>query len=214
MESRSPGQRALQICMSCSVFSVVLPLSVHPKCKDKTALRLRALCCECVCPASGIHHRVCGQLMQHTNVEVQDHVLLTVRGQRLHNIWHHSCGSRLGRAESELTNAAESRCDGRQSLEWDERRPACVACCDPIRQIAEAELLPNLAAVLSRAQRALWLLIARRQICICLRCGATFRYFWKETHIVILEHLKALRIYLKRVYTKAITEAPDGWMML
>ena len=208
MESRSPGQQALQICMSHSVFSVILPLSVHPKCKDKTALRLRALCRDRVRPASGIHHRVCGQLMQHTNVEVRDHVLLTVRGQRLHNIWHHSCGSRLGRAESELTNAADSRSDGRQSLEWDERRPACVACCDPIRQIAEAELLPDLAAVLSRAQMRRWLLVARREICICSWCGATFRYLWREAHIVISRHLRALRSYLKRVYTKATTEAP------
>ena len=228
MESRSPGQRALQICMSCSVFTVVLPLSVHPKCKDKTALRLRALCRDAVRPASGIHQRVCGQLMQHTNDEVRHHVLLTVRGQRLHNIWHHSCG----RAESELTNAADSRSDGRQSLEWYERRPACMECCDPIRQIAEAELLPNLAAVLSRAQMRRWLLGARREISICWWCGARFRHLWREAHIMISRHLRALRNYLKRVYTKAttealralrnylkrvctkaITEAPDGWMI-
>ena len=206
MDSRSPGQRALQICMSCSVFSVVLPLSVHPKRKDKTALRLRALCRVCVRPASGIHHRVCGQLMQHTNVEVRDHVLLTVRGQRLHNIWHHSCGSRLGRAESELTTAADSRSDGRQSLE--EKPSARVECYDPIRQIAEAELLPDLAAVLSGAEMRRWLLHARREICVCSLCGATFRYLWREAHIVISRHLRAVRNYLKRVYTKATTEAP------
>ena len=215
--------------MSHSEFSVILPLSVHPKCKVGTALRLRALCRDAVLPAGGLHLRVCWQLMQHNNDDVREHVARMVQGQRLLNIWHHSCG----RAASELTNAADSRSDGRQSLEWYERRPACMECCDPIRQIAEAELLPDLAAVLSGAQMRRWLLGARREICICWWCGARFRHLWREAHIVISSHrralrnylkrvytkatteaLRALRNYLKRVYTKAITEAPDGWMML
>ena len=116
----SRGKQALHICMSYHVFSVILPLSMHPRCKLGTALRLRALCRSAARPASGVHLRVCWQLMQHTNNEVREHVTRMIGEQRSHNIWNSSCG----RADSEVTNAAESRGDGPKGL--DEEPPPPV----------------------------------------------------------------------------------------
>ena len=193
----SRGKQALHICMSYHVFSVILPLSMHPRCKLGTALRLRALCRSAARPASGVHLRVCWQLMQHTNNEVREHVIRMIGEQRSHNIWNSSCG----RADSEVTNAAESRGDGTKGL--DEEPPPCAACYDPIRQFAEAELLPDLAAVWSTARLKRWVKFARRQICICCHCGATYRYLWWEAFVLICRHVGALRKYLRCVYARA-----------
>ena len=199
--ANSRGEQALQICMAChDRFSKMMPLAVHPRSKHGTALRLRALCRSAVRPASSIHIRLCWQLLQHRNHEVRYHIMRLVAygGPR---IWYTH-----NRASSEATSAGEPRSDDTGGSH--ETVSHCAHCCDPLRQIVVAELLPCLSAVLSRSSLLHWLRNARQEIFVC-HCGRWYRYLGREALTITLEHLRALRKYLDRVYTRS-TEAKQS----
>ena len=68
-------------------------------------------------------------------------------------------------------------------MDLQEVPEVCNGCCDPIRLIVEAELCPCLSHVLTREGWLRLLRMVRVETCMCIDCGCTYRYMWREAAV-------------------------------
>ena len=175
-------------------FSEMMSLAAHPEAKYSLALRLRTLCRRALPLGSSLHRKLCWQLLKHRQENVRNHIMRLVRydGQI---IWRAD-----GRADSEITNQRPA--GGRDGQHWAECR------CDPLREIVEEEMLPCLAKVLSQEELRRWLLPLRNTVWIC-RCGSFYKHLWKEALFLVHRQRRALREYLRYMYSRLLVAGED-----
>ena len=171
---------------------------MHPLCKFGTLLKLRAVSRGMLFASPNMFKQLCDWLRAHPNDDVRIHVSIMVARGR--TFWLGCC-----RTTSEMFVGDGG--GGSADLNLQEVPEVCNACCDPIRQIVEAELLPCLSHVLSRDGMLRWLRMAWIERYMCIDCGCTYQHLWREAFILISRLLRSLRVYLMRVYTRAEARA-------
>jgi hypothetical protein len=176
-----------------------LPLGMHPRCKFGTLLKLRTVNRGVLFASPGMFKRLMHWLRAHPNADVRVHVsIMLARGR---TFWLGCCRTT---SEDLLGNS------GGGTAELQEAPDVCNVCCDPIRQIVEAELLPCLSHVLTRDGKLRWLRLARIEKYMCIDCGRIYKHLWRETMPLVIRLLRSLRVYLMRVYTRAEVHRRDG----
>ena len=193
-------QQGLQLPVAVQyVFAEFLPLGMHPRCKFGTLLKLRTVNRGVLFASPGMFKRLMHWLRAHPNADVRVHVsIMLARGR---TFWLGCCRTA---SEDLLGNS------GGGTAELQEAPDVCNVCCDPIRQIVEAELLPCLSHVLTRDGKLRWLRLARIEKYMCIDCGRIYKHLWRETMPLVIRLLRSLRVYLMRVYTRAQVHRRDG----
>ena len=176
-----------------------LPLGMHPRCKCGTILKLRTVSRGMLFASPSMFKRLCHVLRAHRNDDVRAHVsIMVARGRAF---WLDCCRT----ASEDILGI-----NGGGTAELQEAPDVCNECCDPIRQIVEAELLPSLSHVLTRDGKLRWLRLARIEMYMCTDCGRIYKHLWRETLLLVSRLLRSLRVYLMRVYTRAEVHRRDG----